>query len=149
MAARLQSVRGDVTVAPARLVLYDGDCGFCQGWVRRVLDADRDGRFHFAPLQGPTAAELRRRHPEIRPDLDGIIYVERSDGTERVAWRSEAILRICAELGGWWRAVSWLRWLPHGLRDLGYRAVARNRHRLAGSPRCNLPDATVRARFLP
>jgi predicted DCC family thiol-disulfide oxidoreductase YuxK len=134
---------------PTRLVLYDGDCGFCQRSVRWVLDADRAGSFHFAPLQGPTAAELRRRHPDIPTDLDSIIYVDRSGGTERVAWRSEAILRICAELGGWWRAVSWLRWLPRGLRDLGYRAFARNRHRLAGSPRCDLPDAAVRARFLP
>ena len=130
------------------IVLNDGDCGFCQGWVRRLLDADRAGRFHFAPLQGTTAAELRRRHPDIPPDLDGIIYVDRSDGRERVWWRSEAILRICAELGGWWRVASWLRWLPRGIVDLGYRAFARNRHRLVGAT-CELPSPAVRARFLP
>jgi predicted DCC family thiol-disulfide oxidoreductase YuxK len=135
-------------VAPARLVLYDGDCGFCQGWVRRVIDADRSGRFHFAPLQGPTAAELRRRHPEMPTDLDSIVYVDRTGADERVFWRSDAMLRICAALGGWWRVASWLRRLPRPIVDLGYRAFASNRHRLFGTT-CDLPDAAVRARFLP
>ena len=132
-------------MTPTRLVLYDGDCGFCQGWVRRVLDADRAGRFRFAPLQGLTAAELRRRHPEMPSDLDSIVYVD-SEGA--VFWRSAAILRICAELGGWWRVASWLRWVPRPIADVGYRAFARNRHRLVGAT-CELPDAAVRARFLP
>ena len=136
-------------MTPTRLVLYDGDCGICQGWVRRLIDADRVGRFHFAPLKGPTAADILRRHPEIPSDLDGIIYVDRSAGAERVSWRSEAMLAICAELGGWWRVASWLRWLPHGLVDLGYRLFARNRHRLGDASACDIPDATVRARFLP
>ena len=35
------------------IIFYDGHCGLCHRWVRRVLAADREGRlFHFSPLQG-------------------------------------------------------------------------------------------------
>ena len=52
-----------MTAPPARIVLYDGVCGFCNGSVRWLIARDRDARLHYAPLQGETAAALRARHP--------------------------------------------------------------------------------------
>src|SRR5262245_37570532 len=115
---------------PEHLVLYDGTCGFCDRTVRGILDADRAGTFHFAPLQGPTAAAVRARHPGLPTDLDSVLYVDRSNGTERVYARSEAIFRICARLPGqtW---IARLGILPRWLTDAAYGVVARHRHRLA------------------
>ena len=136
--------------APEHIVLYDGTCGICNRTVQRILDIDGCGQFHFAPLQGPTAAALRARHPDLPTDLDSIIYVDRSSGEERVFVRSDAALRIAKRLGSLPVWLTWIPHLPHWLLDLGYRVVARNRHRLSRTlASCPLPPETVRARFLP
>lgn len=134
---------------PPRLVLYDGVCGFCDGAVRWLLARDRAGRFHFAPLQGETAALLRRRHSEIPEDVDTLVYVEAGPDGERIRLRSEAVFAILRQLDRPWRWLAALRWLPRALTDAGYRLFARTRYRIFGKlDRCALPDASQRARFV-
>jgi predicted DCC family thiol-disulfide oxidoreductase YuxK len=128
------------------VVLYDGECGFCDASVQWVLARDRRGTFRFAPLQGSTAAGIRAAHPELPADLDSIIVM---DG-ERLFWRSAAIFRICAQLGGAWGVVAWLRVLPAAVTDLGYRLFAAHRHRVFGRlDACRVPSPAQRALFLP
>jgi predicted DCC family thiol-disulfide oxidoreductase YuxK len=135
---------------PEHLVLYDGTCGLCDRTVQWILAADREGRFHFAPLQGPTAAALRARHPELPADLDSVLYVDRSGGTERVFVRAEAAVRIAERLGTLPSWVRWMRRLPRGLADRAYRVAAWSRHHLSRAlAPCPLPPPTARARFLP
>jgi predicted DCC family thiol-disulfide oxidoreductase YuxK len=135
---------------PEHLLLYDGTCGICHRTVQWILAADPEGRFCFAPLQGATAAAVRRRHPELPTDLDSVIYVEREAGAEHAYARSDAVFRIAARLD---RAPAWIGWaarLPRWLTDLGYRALAWNRHRLSRAlGACPLPSDATRARFLP
>ena len=135
---------------PARLVLYDGVCGFCDGAVRWLLARDPAGRLCFAPLQGETAAALRRLHPEIPIELETLVLVESTGASSRVFLRSDALWRVCAELAGPWRRLAWLRWLPRGLRDFGYGALRAPPLPLFGRlDACRVPDAAERARFWP
>ena len=138
-------------LAAERLVLFDGVCGFCHGSVRWILRRDREGRLHFAPLQGATADALRRRHPEIPASVDAIAFVHASAGGERVWLRSAAVFRILRELPAPWRWLAALRWLaPVALYDRVYDAFARRRFRWFGRlAACPVPPAAVRARFLP
>ena len=140
----------DPMTLPPRLVLYDGVCAICNRAVQDLLKIDRAGRLRFAPLQGETAAEVRRRHPEIPPNLDSIIYVETTDQGERVSWWSEATFRIADAVEMRSAALASLRWLPRWLTDLGYRVFARVRYRVFGKfDVCPIPSPEVRARFLP
>lgn len=140
----------DAGRVPPRLVLYDGVCGFCNRAIQRLLAADPSGALRFAPLQGPTAKALRRRHPEIPESIDTLVYVTHEDDGEHVFQRSEAIFRIAADLDGPWRRLAWLRILPRWLTDLGYRLFARSRYRLFGRlDACPAPPPEHRARFLP
>ncbi len=133
---------------PDRLILYDGVCGFCNRAVGWVLRADRAGRFRFATLQGPTAAAILARHPELAADVDSILYVRQDDGREAVSSRCDAVFAICAELPGWWRACSWLRWLPRRLTDPAYRYFAAHRYRWFGKyDKCPSPSPAQRDRF--
>ena len=134
---------------PTHLVLYDGACGFCERTVQWIMAEDPEGRIHFAPLQGATAATLRARHPEVPTDLDTVLYVDRSGGGERVFARSEAIFRIAEQLP---RRRAWLglaAHLPRWLTDAGYGVFARNRRRISGTMVCPIPSDASRARFLP
>jgi len=135
---------------PPRLVLYDGVCVFCNRSVQWLLAADRGARLHFAPLQGETAAGLRRRHAEIPSDIDTIVYVESVDGRERVSLRSEALFRIHAALELRSRWVPLVRRLPRWCTDLAYGLFVRFRYRLFGKlAACPLPPPELRGRFLP
>jgi predicted DCC family thiol-disulfide oxidoreductase YuxK len=136
--------------APARVVLYDGACGMCSRSVQWIVAHDSARHFHFAPLQGPTAAEIRRRHPELPDGLDSLVLVDRSAGTERVSWESDAIFQILDQLGGRWRWLALARVLPRRLTDVGYRMIARRRHDISEAlGTCPVPSEATRMRFLP
>jgi predicted DCC family thiol-disulfide oxidoreductase YuxK len=126
------------------LVLYDGECGFCDRLVQWLLRHDRKGILSYAPLQGETAK------PFVSGDVDTMVFVERGDdGATRVYERSRGVFRILRRLGGIWRVISWLRVLPRFVTDAGYRLIARNRIRWFGRVEsCRVPDAAVKARFL-
>lgn len=131
------------------LVLYDGTCGFCDASVQWLLDHDRERRFHYAPLQGETAAALRSRHPELPQDLDSVLLVRRTPAGEEVLSRSGAVLGICAQLPGAWSLLRVFRWVPRLLRDAAYMLVARVRYRIWGRvDACRIPDPDDAARFL-
>ncbi len=135
---------------PLRLVLYDGECGFCSRVVRGLIAADRRGLLHFAPLQGETAAAVRQRTGAIPDDLDSVVYVDRSRGTDDVTWRAEAVIRLGRLLGGvWGAAAAVLAALPRPLADAAYDAVARRRRRFGTGDACALAPPAARARFLP
>lgn len=131
------------------LVLYDGLCGFCDASVQWLIAHDPEGLFRFAALQGETAGAIVQRHP-LPPGLDSIILAT-AVGTagETVVWHSAAIFSICQRLGFPWRALSWLRFLPRPLADLGYRLFARCRYLVWGrKDACRIPTPDERARFL-
>jgi predicted DCC family thiol-disulfide oxidoreductase YuxK len=134
---------------PGGLLLFDGVCAFCDGAVRWLIERDPQARLRFAPLQGETAAALRRRHPELPGDVDTLVYVETRDGAERVYLRSEAVWRACAAIGALPRGLRWWARLPRPLADLGYRVFARLRYRVFGRlDACRLPEPGERERFL-
>lgn len=135
-----------MTALPARIVLYDGVCGFCNGSVRWLAAHDRVARLHYAPLQGETAAALRARHPEIPTALETIAFVEE----DRVSMQSAAVFRVLRELPAPWRWIAALRGLlPRALWDAAYRAFARRRYRWFGRlDACPIPPPSLRARIL-
>lgn len=135
---------------PDRVVLFDGVCVVCNRSVDWLLRRDRASRLHFAPLQGETARRIRAALPGRLPEgIDTIAYLERSGGEHELSLRTRALRRILDEAGGGPLATL-LRVLPVSVADLGYRAFARQRHRLFGRrDACRVPNASERARFLP
>lgn len=144
------------SVADHPILLYDGVCGLCNRVVQFVLRRDRRGVFRFAALQSPLAARILARHGIDPGDLDTFYVVVESHfndaGAQRdiLFARSDAVLFILNELGGFWRLLeSVFRIAPRGLREWGYRLVARHRYQMFGRyDSCPLPSAETRERFL-
>lgn len=136
--------RMDEASTSERIVFFDGVCGLCNRFVDRLLRADRKRLFRFAPLQGSTAqGSLPAGMAEA---MESIVYLR--DG--RILQRSDAVLRIVLDLGGWRKVYGLSFMFPRGLRDRIYAWVARNRYRWFGKREtCRLPTAEERARFLP
>jgi predicted DCC family thiol-disulfide oxidoreductase YuxK len=127
----------------SKMVFFDGVCNMCNGLVNFVLRHDHKQQYQFASLQGATAARVLPEH--WRASLATIVV---KDG-EKIFTESDAIMHLLRDLGGFWQILSWLRFLPKGLRDWGYRLVAKNRYRWFGKKEfCRLPTASERGRLL-
>ena len=127
------------TPAPRPTVLFDGDCGLCNGFVRFVAVRDA-GRYRFVSLQ---SAEGRAVLRDVGVADDGrtMVVVD-----EAGAWvRSTAVLRVCGRLEGGWRWARALLFVPRPLRDGAYRMVAAVRRRVP-SRACALPPPGLAAR---
>ena len=133
--------------ADSPLLLYDGHCALCNGWVRFLLRVDRGGAMRFAPLQGETGTAFRARHSSLE-GVDSMVLVEPKGSEERVSVRSTAVLRVLRYLGWPWKVglIGYL--LPREIRDSLYDVVAWWRYRLFGRyDACPLPPAEARHRF--
>ena len=132
------------------LVLFDGTCGLCHASVKFILRRDRAGRFRFSPLQGET---VKQRLSEVeRAELpDAIVVVTRE---EAVLVGADAVIFILQRLGGIWGGFGQLMvCVPRGLREAGYRLVAKRRKQIWGeadtADGCPVVPAEWRGRFLP
>jgi len=126
------------------VILYDGACVLCSGWVRFVAKRDTAGRFRFAPIQMPYGRALAR-HLDIDPDEPDTNALILGGKAYR---RSDAAIAVLAALPGW----TWIRALrlaPEAIRDPLYRAIARNRYRLFGrNTVCDLGGPDLRGRVI-
>jgi predicted DCC family thiol-disulfide oxidoreductase YuxK len=136
---------GPASAQAAAVVLFDGTCNLCNGWVQFLLRRDARRRFRFASLQSSAGEALARSHGLPAGMVASVVVI---DG-DRAYLRSSAVLRICRALPGLWPALSVLALVPVSLRDRVYDWVAANRYRWFGRrERCWLPAGEWRDRFL-
>ena len=128
------------------IVVFDGVCVLCNGWVRFLLRHDRRRRFRFAAMQSDTGRALLSAHGLDPDDPASFLLV---DG-DAASTDTQAIAGVLAALGLPWSIAAFaLRLTPPRLRDAAYRHLARNRYRWFGRrDACVLPPPSERARFL-
>jgi predicted DCC family thiol-disulfide oxidoreductase YuxK len=129
------------------LLLFDGVCNLCNGFVTFVIDRDPAAVFRFASLQSEAGRAALRAHGRTVPsgDPETILLIE--DG--RVYERSTAALRVARRLRGSCKLLYALRIVPRALRDAVYGWVARHRYGWFGRrDSCRVPTPALRARFL-
>ena len=110
------------------LIVFDGVCVLCSGFFRFVLRHDHARRFHFATALGPLGQALYRALDLPTQAFETNLVIV--DG--RIYQRLDAFAAAMAPLGGRWRPLAVLRWLPRIVKDPLYHAIARNRYRLFG-----------------
>jgi predicted DCC family thiol-disulfide oxidoreductase YuxK len=127
------------------IILFDGVCNLCNGFVQFVIARDRSARFSFASLQSDAAARLLARTTATGSRGDSIVLLDRG----RLFTQSTAALRIARELGFPWTLAYILVGVPRPLRDWVYDVVARNRYRWFGKRDvCFVPTPDLKRRFL-
>ena len=125
------------------VIVFDGVCVLCNGWVRFLLRRDQ-GRYRFASMQSESGRALLSAHGLDADDPASFLLVDNG-----VAWTdTEAIRRVLSGLGGPWRIAALIGMIPRFLRDPLYRNIARNRYRWFGTTTCTVPDEAQRSRFL-
>lgn len=113
------------------VLLYDGDCGFCKRWA--LWAHHRGADVEFTPCQEAKTLRAALGIPESRCQ-ETAIYVD-ADGMKTHQDAINAVLRrIPGGRGIGWRSLGRMGGVPglHRLGGLGYKWVAKNRHRLRG-----------------
>ncbi|RUU62333.1 DUF393 domain-containing protein, partial [Mesorhizobium sp. M2C.T.Ca.TU.009.01.2.1] len=98
------------------LIVFDGVCVFCSGFVQLILRLDREKRFRFAMAQSPLGEALFRRHSLPTDDYDSNLAI--IDGAAFT--KLDSFVAVMAALGWPWRAAKALLILPRPLRDWLY-----------------------------
>ncbi|MEF9978946.1 MAG: thiol-disulfide oxidoreductase DCC family protein [Thermomonas sp.] len=132
------------------VIVFDGVCVLCNGWVGFLLRHDRRGRYRFAAMQSDAGRALLGLHG-LDPDDPASFLLIEHDVAEapRVSTDSDAIRRVLVGLGGGWQLANVIALVPRGLRDPAYRWLARNRYLWFGKhDACSLPAPEHRQRFL-
>ncbi|MCA8831222.1 thiol-disulfide oxidoreductase DCC family protein [Hymenobacter pini] len=129
------------------IILFDGVCNLCNGFVQFIIRHDAAGRFRFAALQSEEGQAILRQYQLPTPtEPDSVVLVMGGQAYTH----SAAALHILRGLGGgWWWLAGLGLLVPRRLRDAVYRLIARHRYRWFGRQEaCWLPTPELRARFL-
>jgi predicted DCC family thiol-disulfide oxidoreductase YuxK len=127
------------------VVIFDGECKFCNRWVDFLLRFDRRDVFRFAARQTEAGAAFLQQAGLPECGVGSIILAE--DGSVLV--RSAAVLRILDLLGFPFSLAAVFRLIPTTPRDAVYEWFARNRLKWFGRrSTCRLPSEAERHRFL-
>ena len=148
-AAQSYSYRDDPAV-PAfpddhPIIVFDGECAFCSGWVQFALRRDRRSTYRFLAAQSPLGAALYRHYGLSPTDYETNILIK--DGV--ALFKAEGSMQMISGLGFPWTLVNAFRILPRPWRDRCYELVARNRINWFGRRQtCFVPTPAFTARFL-
>ena len=128
-----------------KIILYDGVCNVCDGFVQFILKRDKKGVFYFASLQSDIAQQLLGKHQVQIKALSTVVLI---DGN-KVYTHSDVPLFVGKELGGICRMFYPFKILPKKFRDVVYDWFAKNRYRFFGKKEtCMLPEPEWHSRFL-
>lgn len=139
-------IAGTLPESDRPILLFDGVCNLCNGFVRTIIKYDKKQRFRFSSLQSETGQQVVHyieQHVGSVPDslillYKGVYYT-----------RSGAVLMTAKLLGGIWRLLMVGYGLPTGLRDRLYGFVASHRYKWFGKrDECMVPTPELMARFL-
>ncbi|CAM9215786.1 unnamed protein product [Ectocarpus fasciculatus] len=147
-AAILPGIAEGVFEKDARpVLLYDGVCNMCNGFVNLFLDIDTDEKFRFSALQSQTGRALLALSGRSPDDISSIVLVEQS-GAAHI--QSDALLRMGRLLGGPVGLVLLPGVLvPKFVRNKMYDTVADNRYSVMGKRDvCRCSDERYADRFI-
>lgn len=109
------------------IVVFDGECGLCNGFVAWLITHDRQGRFLIAGSAGPVGRQVIDTAGLAR-EIAGSTLILWDGQTARL--RSTAVLAILSGLPLPWKAARAAFAVPRSWRDAIYNWRAARRDRL-------------------
>lgn len=127
-----------------KIVLFDGQCNFCNKSVQFIIKRDPRRKFQFASLQSPIGQNLLHDY-KVKPSIDSLVLI-----TGKKAYiKSSAALRISGDLRGLWKLLYLFLIIPRPFRNFIYDQFAQSRYKWFGQKQtCILYKEADRRRFL-
>lgn len=126
------------------IILFDGYCNLCSGWVKFILKRDTRNQFQFCALQSETGKKLASRITTAK-NLSTVVLLY----NDKIYLKSTAALKIFGLLGKGWALLSVLLIVPAFIRDGMYDFIASHRYKWFGENKsCFVPSEKVRSKFI-
>jgi predicted DCC family thiol-disulfide oxidoreductase YuxK len=126
------------------VILFDGECNFCNGWVDLIEKFDPERKIKFSAIQSSKGSEIMKLIGKDSEDLSTVVYVRYfspgdeeiekiTNPTNEVFFKSGAIVHVFEDLFlPRWIANFILLITPEFVRDKMYDLVAKNRYKIMG-----------------
>lgn len=124
------------------IIFYDGECGFCDSWVRYIIKHDTKKYFTFCSLHSDLAIEYSKKYYFSIENKDSIALLENG----QISRKSLAAKRIATHLNTKINWSAFINFFPIPIADLGYNIISKIRHLLPGSV-CEI-NPEVQSRFI-
>ena len=129
-----------------KIVLFDGECNFCDASVQFIIKRDPNEIFKFASLQSAVGIKLLKEY-KVPEEIDSLVLIVTDQRQYYI--KSSAALTIAKNLSGLWNWMYIFKLVPVPIRDRVYEFIARNRIKWFGKKdHCRLPSPEIRKRFL-
>lgn len=126
------------------IILFDGDCNFCNHNVLFIIERDKQSLFKFASLNSPVGKDFIHKFNISRAN-NSLIFIENN----HYYTKSTAALKISRHLKLFWNLFYLFIFIPRPIRDALYNIIANNRYKfLKNNVECIIPPEHIRQRFL-
>lgn len=126
------------------VILFDGVCNLCNGFVKFIIKRDKKKRFGFAALQSDYAKYIEKKHGLNLADLNTVILIK----DDKVYTKSTAVLHITKGLGFPYSLAICFFIIPPFIRNYVYSFIAKKRYRWFGIQNsCNAPSQDLKERL--
>jgi predicted DCC family thiol-disulfide oxidoreductase YuxK len=127
------------------ILLFDGVCNLCNGFVQFTIKRDTQSKFKFASLQSKSGQYLLKENNLPIENFTSLVYIKGG----HYFFKSSAVLHFLKDLGGVWIFFFILIIIPRPVRDFVYTITANSRYRVFGRREsCLLPTPEFKNRFL-
>jgi len=129
-----------------KIILFDGVCNLCNGFVQFVIKHDKEDNFRFASLQSRYGQDIQSYLGINNTEMKSIILYK-----PKIAYfkKSEAVIEIIKDFGGGYRLLVVFSFFPKIITDLIYDFVAKNRYKWFGKKdQCLIPTKELKSKFL-
>lgn len=127
------------------VVVFDGVCVLCSGFLKFMLRFDRQKQFRFVVAQSDRGEALYAHLGLKSADYDTNLVIVGG----HVHTKLDASAAAMKALGGVWHVAGLVQLLPRRVSDWLYDRVALNRYAVFGrTETCMMPTADIKARFL-
>ena len=127
------------------VILFDGVCNLCTGFVYFTIKRDSEGQFLFVRAQTKLGEKILKfyNQPLVNFESNILIY------QDKAYFKSEAFLNVTKFLCWPWPFWRFGLIFHKGIRDWLYDRIALNRYRLFGKKeKCMVPTPQISKRFL-
>lgn len=129
-----------------KIILFDGVCNLCNGFIQFVIKRDKNDSFRYASLQSEIGQLLISERKIDTNKIDSVIVIDPG-----VAYyiKSDAALEVGRHLKGYRTISKVLNLIPRGLRNIIYDLIAVYRYAWFGKKdACMIPTPELKAKFL-
>ncbi|MFN8671185.1 MAG: DUF393 domain-containing protein [Candidatus Sericytochromatia bacterium] len=135
----------NINIKDRNILLFDGECNFCNSSVNFIIDNNPNKDILFSSLQSNFGQNILEKYNLPKQNFNTLVFIEK----EVCYIKSRAVFKIAKYLNKKYKYLSYFGVLPVFFTDIFYDIIAKNRYKLMGKNNsCRMPTKELKERFI-